>query len=381
MWFISNNMKTLIFETSVSGHHLEYLHHYYMGALSHKEENYIIMVPKEFLKVDYKYKWPKADHITFEYFEPEDEILLQELNFYKLGWNVSRILNKAVRSKKIDKVLLTMLMQFIPFIIFLLPRNVSVRGIMYKIYLYEEEKMSWIRLVTERIRFWLAVHSVVIEKIFVLNDMDSVQKLNCIYKTDKFRFLPDPVPEVDMRKVRDMRKELNIPCNDTIYLHFGSLDQRKGTIDILKAIIETTCQEMSSKTFIFAGKQKECLRNVFHTLLQEAKTKANILVFDDFCSYEFLNNLCFTCDVILMPYHQTNLSSGLLGYAAFFGKPVVGPNNGLIGRLIRKYQLGSVTDRPIKKEVFFKNLIYSKSGALQYIQENSLHDFTLLIME
>lgn len=374
-------MKTLIFETSVLGHHLEYLHHYYMGALSHKEEKYIIMVPKEFLKVQDKYEWPKANHITFEYLRPEDELLLKEHNFYKLGWNVSKILNKAVRSRGFDKVILTMLMQFIPFIIFLLPRKVLVRGIMYKIYLYEESKMSWMRLVAEKFRFWLAVHSTVIEKIFVLNDMDSVWKFNCIYKTDKFRFLPDPVPEVNMRKVLDMRKDLNIPCSDTIYLHFGSLDRRKGTIDILKAIMTSTRQEMSGKTFIFAGKQKECLKKEFLPLLEEAKVKANILVFDEFCSYEFLNNLCFTCDVILMPYYLTNLSSGLLGYAAFFGKSVIGPNNGLIGSLIKKFQLGQTIDIPIKKEDFSKDLTYDKLGFLQYTKVNSLHAFTTLIME
>lgn len=373
-------MKTLIFETSVSGHHLEYLHHYYMGALSHKEEKYIIMVPKEFLKVQDKYEWPKANHITFEYLRPEDELLLKEHNFYKLGWNVSKILNKAVRSRGFDKVLLTMLMQFIPFIIFLLPRKVLVRGIMYKIYLYEEKKMPRVRRAAERFRFWLAVHSKVIEKIFVLNDMNSAQRFNSIYKTDKFRFLPDPVPQADLSKVHDVRKELNIPYNDKIYLHFGSLDQRKGTIDILKAIISFTNQETNNSTFIFAGKQKESLKKEFYPLLEEAKTKVNILVFDEFCSYEFLNNLCFTCDVILMPYHLTNLSSGVLGYAAIFGKPVIGPNKGLIGYLIQKYKLGYTASTPIKKEAFIGQH-HNSAAFAQYAKDNSLDIFTALILE
>lgn len=373
-------MKTLIFETSISGHHLEYLHHYYMGALSHQEENYIMIVPRSFLEIKNKYEWPETNHITFEYLTFEDETLLKEHNIYILGWNASRILRNAVKAIKPDKVILTMLMQFIPFIIFLLPRKVSVKGIMYKIYLYEEKKMSRVKLAAERFRFWLAVHSKVIEKIFVLNDMNSAQRFNSIYKTDKFRFLPDPVPQADLSKVHDVRKELNIPHNDKIYLHFGSLDQRKGTIDILKAIISFTDQETNNSTFIFAGKQKESLKKQFYPLLEEAKTKVNILVFDEFCSYEFINNLCFTCDVILMPYHLTNLSSGVLGYAAIFGKPVIGPNNGLIGHLIQKYKLGYTASTPIKKEAFIGQH-HNSAAFAQYAKDNSLDIFTALILE
>lgn len=375
-------MTTLIFDVSVSGHHLEYLHHYYMGALSRKEEKYIVMVPKEFLIVQDKYTWPKADHITFEYFRPEEEVLLKEQNFYKLGWNVSKILNKTVRNKDVDKVLLTMLMQFIPFIIFLLPRKVRVRGIMYKIYLYEEKNMSFFRLLAERIRFWLAAHSDIIEKIFVLNDKDSAQRLNSIYKTDKFHFLPDPVPEIDIEKVHDVRKELNIPVNDKIYLHFGSLDYRKGTIDILKVIASANRNEMQGRTFIFAGKIKRSLRNDFYSLLHKAQAKANILVFDEFCSYEFLKNLCYSCDIILMPYYLTNLSSGILGYAVVFRKPVIAPKKGLIGQLVSQFKMGTIIDVPLNKASLLNSPdSYDEKRLALYAEENRVEAFISLILK
>ena len=37
-------MRTLIFDSSVTGHHLEYLHHYYMEAIGHTDEEYVSMV-------------------------------------------------------------------------------------------------------------------------------------------------------------------------------------------------------------------------------------------------------------------------------------------------------------------------------------------------
>ena len=368
-------MRTLIFDSSVTGHHLEYLHHYYMEAIGHTDEEYVIMVPNDFIKVKKEYDWPYSSNISFFYIPEEDEILLKETNFYKLGWNTSKILQRAVRKIKPDRVLLTMLMQFIPFIIFLLPRNVRVRGIMYKIYLYEEHRMGKLRLAAERLRFWLAARSSKIEKIFVLNDEDSARTFNTLYSTSKFRSLPDPVPSVDFSKVKSVREELGVSPVEKLYLHFGGLDGRKGTIDILKSIIASKKGELKDSCFVFAGRINKNTLNDFYDLLSVAKEKTRILVFDQFCSYDFLWNLCYSCDVILMPYHLTSLSSGILGYAAVFNKPVIGPDNGLIGNLIKKYELGISTQFPLKPEIYNNHIYNSEKGCSLYVITNSVKKF------
>ena len=368
-------MRTLIFDSSVTGHHLEYLHHYYMEAIGHTDEEYVIMVPNDFIKVKKEYDWPYSSNISFFYIPEEDEILLKETNFYKLGWNTSKILQRAVRKIKPDRVLLTMLMQFIPFIIFLLPRNVRVRGIMYKIYLYEVHRMGKLRLAAERLRFWLAARSSKIEQIFVLNDEDSARTFNTLYSTSKFRSLPDPVPSVDFSKVKSVREELGVSPVEKLYLHFGGLDGRKGTIDILKSIIASKKGELKDSCFVFAGRINKNTLNDFYDLLSVAKEKTRILVFDQFCSYDFLWNLCYSCDVILMPYHLTSLSSGILGYAAVFNKPVIGPDNGLIGNLIKKYELGISTQFPLKPEIYNNHIYNSEKGCSLYVITNSVKTF------
>ena len=368
-------MRTLIFDSSVTGHHLEYLHHYYMEAIGHTDEEYVIMVPNDFIKVKKEYEWPYSSNISFVYIPEEDEKLLKETNFYKLGWNTSKILQRAVRKIKPDRVLLTMLMQFIPFIIFLLPRNVRVRGIMYKIYLYEVHRMGKLRLAAERLRFWLAARSSKIEQIFVLNDEDSARTFNTLYSTSKFRSLPDPVPSVDFSKVKSVREELGVSPVEKLYLHFGGLDGRKGTIDILKSIIASKKGELKDSCFVFAGRINKNTLNDFYDLLSVAKEKTRILVFDQFCSYDFLWNLCYSCDVILMPYHLTSLSSGILGYAAVFNKPVIGPDNGLIGNLIKKYELGISTQFPLKPEIYNNHIYNSEKGCSLYVITNSVKKF------
>ena len=59
-----------------------------------------------------------------------------------------------------------------------------------------------------------------------------------------------------------------------------------------------------------------------------------------FCDYSFLGELCFECDAILAPYLDSARSSGIIGHASQYHKPIIAPSSGLIGRLVKKYKLG-----------------------------------------
>lgn len=374
-------MKTLIFEPTISGHHLEYLHHYYVGALEHPQEDFVFVVTRKFEEVKDKHEWETSNNISIQYIDSKYDSSFNASNPYVLGWKTSIVLRDYVKLINPDKVILTMLMQFIPFICWLLPGGVKVRGIMYKIYLYEQSKMSKLRLLAERFRFWLASRSREIESIFVLNDKDSASEFNRIYRTDKFKYIPDPVPEVNLAECKDIREDLGIPATNKMFLHFGGLAKRKGTLEILKAIDLCSEVELRGKTFVFAGKFKDSLRTEFYPLLDRVKHKAQIIVFDEFCSYEFLYDLCYSCDVILMPYQITNLSSGVIGYAAVFGKPVVGPSDGLIGRLILDYNMGIAIDTV---SALYIEQSFSTDVSLlddRYVSVNNLRNFISILLK
>lgn len=81
-----------------------------------------------------------------------------------------------------------------------------------------------------------------------------------------------------------------------------------------------------------------------------------------------------------MPYHLTSLSSGVFGYAAVFNKPVIGPDNGLIGKLIQKYELGITTQFPLKPEIYNKQIVYNSNGCFRYVTTNSLEKFSEGVM-
>ena len=51
-------------------------------------------------------------------------------------------------------------------------------------------------------------------------------------------------------------------------------------------------------------------------------------------------------DYILIPYKNTAQSSGVISYASQFCVPVIGPAEGLLGNLIRKFDMGLCIENP-----------------------------------
>ena len=125
-----------------------------------------------------------------------------------------------------------------------------------------------------------------------------------------------------------------------MFIHFGGLQKRKGTMLIMDSIKMLSPEEKMKYAFVFAGKVYDEMRQEFYEAYKELKDSVQIILKDEFCSYDFLASLCTTCDCILIPYLVTTQSSGLIGYASQFRKPVIAPNKDIIGRLVGEYELG-----------------------------------------
>lgn len=333
-------MKILIFDENITGHHLEYLHYYYRGALMNTDDEFVFCLEDGFLTQKSQFVWPERPNISFDFMSSAEIDYARKAKGVQHATKMTNLITKKAKDHCADRIILTNFMFLIPFLLFRLPKGIKVRGIIYRIFLYNKYKNSTLRQFVDTLMYWLMAMSRVMEKIFILNDQKSADELNAKFHTDKFTFLPDPVPEVEMSKLVNLRTELNIPATNKVFFHFGGLTKRKGTIEILKAINLSLDADLRDKTFVFAGRIYKDMQEEFYELLKVAGMKTQILVFDQFCEYDFLYNMCYTCDVILMPYKQTELSSGVLGYAAVFQKPVIGPSDGLIGRLIKDFNMG-----------------------------------------
>ena len=366
-------MIILIFDSEISGHHLEYIHHLHDAAVIDTQNQYIFIVNNKFDTVKNKLIWKESNNIRMVSLSNEEQKKCFTKNLLLASWYKSLLIRKYVKAFNANQVWLIMLMQLMPFLPFLIKNKIKITGVLYRIYLYEKEKMTSIRSFLEFIRYKLLIANSSVKNILVLNDKRGTEILNRKYKTNKFRYIPDPVPSINETRLRNIRSDFGITQNDILYLHFGGLNRRKGTLDIMEAIDLLSSEDLKSKVFIFAGKIDDNIKKEFYELKKKNEYKSKIIVFDEFCSYEFINNLCFSCDCILVPYHNTNQSSGVIGYAGYFKKPVIAPSKGLLGYLVREYNLGitlqEMDNQNLSKSILIPlpliNSTYSETHTIQ----------------
>ena len=358
-------MKTLIFEPNLNGHHLEYLHHIYSRASVEHENQFIFAVPESFHNLRDKFDWNKAENIYFIYLS---ENKLQN----KLKTNIELL--KIILKHQPENTFLISLIWYMPFIVFLLFLGTKISGIIYNIYLYEWKYSNWKTKVKNTILYTLLSKCPNISNLFILNDSSSVCVLNKIWKTRRFKYLPDPFVSINTNKSHFLRRELGIGNNKTIFLHFGAMSARKGTLQIFNMIENTNVHTLENICVIFAGKVGKDIKEQFYNKYNLLKDKVKIIIDDEFIDYERIGSYLLTCDYVLLPYTYTSLSSGVIGYCAQFNKPAIGPNRGLLGKLIRKNRLGLVLDRFES----FDNL-HCQYKENEYCKKRSVDVFTNII--
>lgn len=333
-------MKICIFQPGFAGHFLEYLHHIYEAAIKDKENSFYFIVPNTFQEDKAYLSWRECPHIHFIEMTDDETRKCGRTNIFTHSFYVSKVFNRYYKQYGFHHVFFLSLIGVLPMGFFMLPKKVKISGIIYKIFLYYWKQENLFTKIQDYIKYLMFAYSSKFYKIFMLNDTASICVLNRHFKTSKFSYLNDPFIPAFHEK-RDMKAHYNLSAKQKLFFHFGSMDTRKGTLDILKALLLLTDQEKEEYCFLFAGKMENELRESFFDLYNRLKDMGvKIILADGFCSYEYIENCCQSCDCILMPYNSLGNSSGVLGHAAYYDKPVLGPNKGILCKLIKKYKLG-----------------------------------------
>lgn len=372
----------LIFDTSIDGHHLEYIHHLYT-ANENIGKDIVFCIPEGFKRVKGNFEWPSKENVSFHFLPDKVCENLKGLGRLQFARRATALLKKSCDEVKPDAVFLISILQLLPFLpLAFIGRKEEISGIIYKIYLYSWKNYSLIEKLFETIRFMSLRLSKNIKTIFVLNDEVSARRLNTVWNCKKFVSLPDPFQS----KAQNISFDKPLLNGTKIkVLHFGGLARRKGTLEIMRTIEELCANDKAAPyQFVFAGKVNSDIREEFYNSYNKLKDQCDILVMDKFCSYEELDELCRECDIILAPYQNVHSSSGVIGYAAKFHKPVVVPNDGLLGKLVRKYKLG-VAINNIDSSSLYKLLTTYKVIPTddkledEYIKVNSIVNFNKTI--
>lgn len=375
--------QIIVFDTDLNGHHLEYLNHIYMEASRKSNNYYIFIIPLEFKNLKSNLYWPLSPHIKFDFLNKDEITNCETENLLKSSYFKSILLKKKIKEHTADHVFLIMLIQFLPFLPFvLLYKKVKISGIIYLIYLYRWKNASFVSKTSDVFKYILLSKSKLFNKIFILNDKSAATYLNKIYNTHKYKFLPDPFV-FQQTPIAHNDVLLNIDEESIVFLHFGALTSRKGTMEILEGITKMDVT-MNDKPIciIFAGKVLKDIKLDFYKKIKELNNKIQLIIYDEFCSYEMIGLLCERTDYILIPYKNVLQSSGVIAYASYYNTPVIGPAEGLLGKLIRKYKLGiTIKDFDSNKlTVFFETVKkYQMDISNEYLINNSVKNFQKII--
>lgn len=163
----------------------------------------------------------------------------------------------------------------------------------------------------------------------------------------KVHAVADPVFPVADVADRDRRLANRLPGDRIRFILFGSLQRRKGVVELLDAIKLLDGQTGARVAVMIAGRIDDEVRAcVLASARHVAATRPDIWlhVEDRRLASGEIQALVEGCDVVLAPYQRFVGSSGVLLWAARAGKPVLTQDFGLLGRLVRDHGLGAVAD-------------------------------------
>jgi len=307
-------------------------------AVEGVDAKFVFAIPEQYLTMKEKMKWPERENVQFDLI-PTTELNKAKGGYFKERWNKARLAAKYIKKHKADEVFYIELVVQFPFLPLFVPKDVKVSGILYRLVPYEWKRLSLITKIKDAIELNVIGRSKMVKAPMSLNDNSCACYFNKLFKTNKYIPIVDPIKSQKYQPI-SIRKDLGAGTSDKVILHFGGMTMRKGTLTLLEAACSMSEEQLKDKIFVFAGKVNIDIKEKFNEYIAQLQRKCRVVKYDGFCAYELLADLCYSCDSIVVPYRNTSYSSGVIGDAARYQKTVVGPGDGLLGKLIRRNRLG-----------------------------------------
>jgi len=377
-------LKILIYDITITGHHSEYINHLvnYIDENSGDDNQYYFIVHPEFSKrfAEISGKATECKNITW--LEISNDELEQTLkgSLVKRSFSNFKLLNKYAKKYQVDHVLLLYLNTF-QFALIFAKRHYIIDGILFRQF-YRMRKSS----LKQKVNYWikylllkLVLKNSKIRNLYILNDEKSVSYFNRIYNSRVFRVLKDPIPNILPKEDFRIKDYHNIGNDKRILLHFGSLSDRKGTLEILDAVLDLNEKISKKICLLIIGKANSEFRRKIVSRINRLKIEnpSLTIVYRD----EFVSNCEMKCyfeqsDFLLIPYKNIESSSGILGHAISSETPVLSVNKGLIEDIVLKYQAGVLIDEvtPFAVKSGIEKLLSTNTNILdknEYIETHS----------
>ena len=201
----------------------------------------------------------------------------------------------------------------------------------------------------------------------------------------------DPVefPDTKTLNPEALREKHGISPERKILLLFGAITGRKGTYKLLEAIQKISPEDCKHLCILIVGAINDAERNVLVPQIESIcqRQPVQIVTHFEFVSEAAVQTYFQLADVVSALYQNHVGMSGILLLAAAAEKPVLSTDYGLMGELVRRYQLGIRLDsscvdevaQGLRQIVSAEPIVYSPEKMRLFVEENSATRFAQTI--
>lgn len=387
-------MKKLVFDTAITGHHSEYIGHLidYLYQANDINNEYYFVVHPEF-STSFSDIYEKAKSIncvqwisitTSELLQIESGngvksslMAMKVMDHYAKKFKVNHVIALDFHPIKFGSIFYTPTYTFSS-ILFLLFHRLNKNSTKQKLEYYKRYYFTK----------WGSANRQ-LKRIFILNDLETVDFMNAEFNTNCFTMLPDPIPSLEPLEEFNIYSHYKIEPERKIFLHIGALGDRKGTNEVIEAALHLNETTQKKMVILLAGKASNVIEeNSFLESIEVVKNKTDVQIIWDnqFVPNSMMKSLFNQCDTVLLPYKNAEFSSGILGHAAAAQKRVIATNAGLIRELVLKYGLGELLDQPnaihlAKSMTEILNKKFDLTGHNQFVKEHRPAVFAEMILD
>ncbi|MBW4659236.1 MAG: glycosyltransferase family 4 protein [Drouetiella hepatica Uher 2000/2452] len=219
------------------------------------------------------------------------------------------------------------------------------------------------------------------------------QTIKQIYPEARAIPLADPVeiPDLSSLQPQTLQEKHKIHPDRTVFLLFGFIDERKGIYQLLEALRSLPSEVCQQLCILVVGQanpsEKAAICTQIDLLCQTQPVQ--IIPHFKFVSEEEVRTYFQLTDMVLALYQRHVGMSGILLLAAAAGKPVISTNYGLMGELVKRYQLGLTVDSTKTEAIAqgllqclnSKEMLYNPEKMKQFAEENDSKRFAETVFQ
>jgi glycosyltransferase involved in cell wall biosynthesis len=397
-----NKRKIMLFDLSIRGHHPSYIQHLikYWQDKQLSGQLDIVVSPK-FFKEHADVVALSSENVKFTAITNEEEVNLnsrkskvtRNLRNFK-EWNIYTKYAESLQASH------SLLMYFdtcgLP-LAWGVKSPCPFSGIYFRPTFHYNEftgyQPSWKDRVQElRERFLLSriLGNKQLQTLFSL-DPFAVKHLNKFNSHVKAVHLPDPVEMLKVSEIQPstIKENLGVEPGRQIFLLFGAITARKGIYQLLESLLLLPSEVSQKLCLLIVGESgiKDELEKLIANVCQVKPIQ--IIRRYEFIPDSEIQTYFKLTDFVLAPYQRHVGMSGILLLGAAAQKPVLSSNYGLMGEMVRRYQLGLTVDTTKPEEIAsgLTHFLESPQGLCNQIQmslfaqENSVERFASVIFE